>query len=63
MRISLPLINRARKVAVLVMGRMKREIAMLVSRVGRDPKKWPISGVLPDSGQLVWYMDYDAFLG
>lgn len=63
MSLSLPLINRARKVAVLVMGRMKREIAMLVSRVGHEPKKWPISGVLPDSGQLVWYMDYDAFLG
>nr|CAI9713963.1 unnamed protein product [Rangifer tarandus platyrhynchus] len=63
MSLSLPLINRAQKVAVLVMGRMKREIAMLVSRVGHEPKKWPISGVLPDSGQLVWYVDYDAFLG
>ncbi|XP_059997505.1 GDH/6PGL endoplasmic bifunctional protein isoform X1 [Lagenorhynchus albirostris] len=63
MSLSLPVINRAHKVAVLVMGRMKREIAMLVSRVGREPRKWPISGVLPDSGQLVWYMDYDAFLG
>ncbi|XP_057551556.1 GDH/6PGL endoplasmic bifunctional protein isoform X2 [Hippopotamus amphibius kiboko] len=63
MSLSLALINRARKVAVLVMGRMKREIAVLVSRVGREPQKWPISGVLPDSGQLVWYMDYDAFLG
>ncbi|XP_036112754.1 GDH/6PGL endoplasmic bifunctional protein isoform X2 [Molossus molossus] len=63
MSLSLPLINRARKVAVLVMGRMKREITLLVSRVGHEPKKWPISGVLPDSGQLVWYMDYEAFLG
>lgn len=63
MSLSLPLINRARKVAVLVMGRMKRDIAMLVSRVGHEPKKWPISGVLPTSGQLVWYMDYEAFLG
>ncbi|XP_004425608.2 PREDICTED: GDH/6PGL endoplasmic bifunctional protein [Ceratotherium simum simum] len=63
MSLSLPLINRARKVAVLVMGRMKREITMLVSRVGHEPKKWPISGVLPMSGQLVWYMDYEAFLG
>lgn len=63
MSLSLPLINRARKVAVLVMGRVKREITMLVSRVGREPKKWPISGVLPSSGQLVWYMDYEAFLG
>lgn len=63
MSLSLPLINRARKVAVLVMGKMKREIAVLVSRVGHEPRKWPISGVLPDSGQLVWYMDYEAFLG
>lgn len=63
MSLSLPLINRARKVAVLVMGKLKREITMLVSRVGHQPKKWPISGVLPDSGQLVWYMDYEAFLG
>ncbi|XP_005404092.1 PREDICTED: GDH/6PGL endoplasmic bifunctional protein [Chinchilla lanigera] len=63
MSLSLPLINRAKKVAVLVMGRTKREITMLVSRVGHEPKKWPISGVLPSSGQLVWYMDYEAFLG
>ncbi|KAM5247687.1 GDH/6PGL endoplasmic bifunctional protein [Ctenodactylus gundi] len=63
MSLSLPLINRARKVAVLVMGRTKREITMLVSRVGHEPRKWPISGVLPSSGQLVWYMDYEAFLG
>uniref|UniRef100_A0A250Y581 GDH/6PGL endoplasmic bifunctional protein n=1 Tax=Castor canadensis TaxID=51338 RepID=A0A250Y581_CASCN len=63
MSLSLPLINRAKKVAVLVMGRTKREITMLVSRVGHEPKKWPISGVLPRSGQLVWYMDYEAFLG
>ncbi|KAH0502165.1 GDH/6PGL endoplasmic bifunctional protein [Microtus ochrogaster] len=63
MSLSLPLINRAKKVAVLVMGRTKREITTLVSRVGHEPKKWPISGVLPLSGQLVWYMDYEAFLG
>lgn len=63
MSLSLPLINRARKVAVLVVGRMKREITLLVSRVGHEPKKWPISGVLPTSGQLVWYIDYEAFLG
>ncbi|XP_077007517.1 GDH/6PGL endoplasmic bifunctional protein isoform X2 [Tamandua tetradactyla] len=63
MSLSLPLINRAKRVAVLVMGKMKREITLLVSRVGREPRKWPISGVLPSSGQLVWYMDYEAFLG
>ncbi|XP_072464886.1 GDH/6PGL endoplasmic bifunctional protein [Notamacropus eugenii] len=63
MSLSLPLINRAKKVAVLVMGKRKRDITLQVSRVGHEPQKWPISGVLPTSGQLVWYMDYDAFLG
>uniref|UniRef100_A0A5F8H157 GDH/6PGL endoplasmic bifunctional protein n=1 Tax=Monodelphis domestica TaxID=13616 RepID=A0A5F8H157_MONDO len=63
MSLSLSLINRAKKVAVLVMGKRKKDIALQVSRVGHEPKKWPISGVLPTSGQLVWYMDYDAFLG
>ncbi|XP_028921218.1 GDH/6PGL endoplasmic bifunctional protein isoform X2 [Ornithorhynchus anatinus] len=63
MSLSLPLINRAKQVAVLVMGKNKRDITSLVSRVGHEPRKWPISGVLPSSGHLVWYMDYDAFLG
>lgn len=46
MSFSLFFINRVRKVAVLVMGRMKREIIILVSRVGYEFKKWFILGVL-----------------
>ncbi|XP_044852163.1 GDH/6PGL endoplasmic bifunctional protein [Mauremys mutica] len=63
MSLSLPLINKARQVAVLVMGKGKHEITTQISRVGQEPRKWPISGVNPSSGQLVWYMDYDALLG
>ncbi|XP_074831821.1 GDH/6PGL endoplasmic bifunctional protein [Carettochelys insculpta] len=63
MSLSLPLINRARQVAVLVMGKNKHEITTQMSRVGQEPEKWPISGVNPTSGQLVWYMDYEALLG
>nr|XP_014430998.1 GDH/6PGL endoplasmic bifunctional protein [Pelodiscus sinensis] len=63
MSLSLPLLNKARQVAVLVMGKGKHEIATQISRVGQEPGKWPISGVMPSSGQLVWYMDYDALFG
>lgn len=63
MTLSLPFINKARQVFVLVLGKGKHEIVTLLSRVGNKPKKWPISGVRPSSGQLVWYMDYEALLG
>ncbi|NXG45267.1 G6PE protein, partial [Psilopogon haemacephalus] len=63
MSFSLALINKARQVSVLVLGKGKHDITTLVSRVGRQPRKWPISGVSPSSGQLVWYVDYEALLG
>ncbi|XP_052548099.1 GDH/6PGL endoplasmic bifunctional protein [Tympanuchus pallidicinctus] len=63
MSLTLPLINKAQQVFVLVMGKGKHDITMQISRVGHEPRKWPISGVSPSSGQLVWYVDYEALLG
>uniref|UniRef100_A0A8D0HSQ5 GDH/6PGL endoplasmic bifunctional protein n=1 Tax=Sphenodon punctatus TaxID=8508 RepID=A0A8D0HSQ5_SPHPU len=63
MSLSLPLINKARQVTILVMGKGKHDIVTLISRVGNDPAKWPISGVNPSSGQLAWYIDYEALFG
>ncbi|NXT21732.1 G6PE protein, partial [Syrrhaptes paradoxus] len=63
MSLSLPLINRAGQVFVLVLGKGKHDITTLLSRVGHEPRKWPVSGVSPSSGQLVWYVDYEALLG
>lgn len=63
MSFSLALINKARQVLVLVLGRGKHDITTLVSRVGQQPRKWPVSGVSPSAGQLVWYVDYEALLG
>ncbi|NWV01888.1 G6PE protein, partial [Upupa epops] len=63
MSLSLPLINKARQVFVLVLGKGKHDITTLLSRVGHQPRKWPISGVSPSSGHLVWYIDYEALLG
>ncbi|XP_077168650.1 GDH/6PGL endoplasmic bifunctional protein [Paroedura picta] len=63
MSLSLPLINRARRVSVLVMGKSKHDIVTLVSRVGQEPHKWPISGVNPSVGHIAWYVDYEALFG
>ncbi|XP_060115345.1 GDH/6PGL endoplasmic bifunctional protein [Heteronotia binoei] len=63
MTLSLPLINKAKRVFVLVMGKSKHDIVTLVSRVGQEPKKWPISGVNPSSGHIAWYVDYEALFG
>ncbi|KAG8569087.1 hypothetical protein GDO81_014257 [Engystomops pustulosus] len=60
MSLSLPLINKAQKVAVLVLGKGKHDIITLISRAENKPVRWPIFGVKPNSGQLVWYVDYDA---
>lgn len=60
MSLSLPLINKARKVAVLVLGKGKHDIATLISRAESNPNKWPIFGIKPASGQLVWYIDYET---
>lgn len=62
MSLSLPAINKARNVAVLVLGKGKHDIVTLISRATSNPNKWPIFGIKPTSGQLVWYIDYETLL-
>ncbi|XP_034022205.1 GDH/6PGL endoplasmic bifunctional protein [Thalassophryne amazonica] len=63
MSLTLTAINRARKVALLVMGKGKHELIIQMSRSKDNPEKWPVTGVKPTDGKLVWYIDYDALLG
>ncbi|XP_034389445.1 GDH/6PGL endoplasmic bifunctional protein [Cyclopterus lumpus] len=63
MSLTFSAINRARKVALLVMGKGKHELITQLSRVKDNPDKWPVTGVKPADGTLVWYIDYDALLG
>ncbi|KAK6321714.1 hypothetical protein J4Q44_G00086900 [Coregonus suidteri] len=63
MSLTLKAINQAQKVGVLVMGKSKHELVTQLSRVKDNPKKWPVTGIRPTSGRLVWYIDYDALLG
>lgn len=63
MSLTFRAINRAQRVALLVMGRGKHETITQLSRVKDQPHKWPITGVKPASGRLVWYIDNEALLG
>ncbi|XP_029288288.1 GDH/6PGL endoplasmic bifunctional protein [Cottoperca gobio] len=63
MSLTFSAINRARTVALLVMGKGKHELITQLSRVKDNPDKWPVTGVKPADGRLVWYIDYDALLG
>lgn len=62
MSLTFQAINRAHKVAVLVMGRGKHELVTQLSRVKDVPEKYPVTGVRPTDGTLVWYIDYEALL-
>lgn len=63
MSLTFSAINQAQRVALLVMGKGKHETITQLSRVKDQPDKWPITGVKPTSGKLVWYIDNDALLG
>lgn len=63
MSLTLKAINKAQRVGLLVIGKMKHELLTQLSRVKNKPNKWPVTGVHPDNGKLVWYVDYDALLG
>ncbi|XP_017263522.1 GDH/6PGL endoplasmic bifunctional protein [Kryptolebias marmoratus] len=63
MSLTFSAINRARRVALLVMGKGKHELVTQLSRVKDTADKYPVTGVKPANGSLVWYIDYDALLG
>ncbi len=66
MTITYPLINAAARVWVLVSGPDKRDIVSQVLSATPRPdaeKKWPILGVRPTAGELVFWLDQDAASG
>ena len=66
MTLTLPILNRSRRVAVFVTGSHKREIVSKLEGEGRDQGSvdtYPILGLNPENGTVTWYMDYHAFAG
>jgi len=69
MTMTFPLINSARRIAVLITGENKHATLQQVSLASgsdrRDVQRLPITAVAPiyDDAELVWYLDYAAALG
>ncbi|MCC6680346.1 MAG: 6-phosphogluconolactonase [Phycisphaeraceae bacterium] len=56
-----PLINAARQVAVLATGADKSQVIAQVRNAGKpDPRKLPITGVRPNNGAMIWFLDEAA---
>ncbi len=58
--LTLPLINRARKIIFLVAGKSKAEITAGVLSLQQPELKWPASLVQPHAGELHWLLDDEA---
>ncbi|MDR7416434.1 MAG: 6-phosphogluconolactonase [Armatimonadota bacterium] len=58
--LTLPVINRARRVDVLVTGAEKREAVRRALVEPPDPWSCPAGGVHPEGGLLVWWVDRAA---
>lgn len=63
MSLTFNAINKAQKVAILMIGKYKHEAVIQLSRVKDETTQWPVTWVKPEKGSLVWYMDYEALLG
>ncbi|KAH9495863.1 6-phosphogluconolactonase [Bulinus truncatus] len=62
MTMTLPLINKAKNIAIFVTGKRKRDIITHLES-SKSVDKYPILGVNPVNGSVIWYMDYNAYTG
>lgn len=60
---TLPLINRARKVAFLVIGHSKSKVVADILLEKPHARNYPAAMVHPLQGELVWYLDQKAASG
>jgi 6-phosphogluconolactonase len=63
MTFTYPLLNAARRVWVLIAGADKKEMVSKCLAAADEPgaaKRWPILGVRPRAGELVWWLDEAA---
>jgi 6-phosphogluconolactonase len=58
--LTLPVLNGAARVEMIVIGRSKAPIARAVLRGPIDPFRFPAQFVRPTDGERVWMMDRDA---
>ena len=60
MTMTFNLLNKAKAVAVLVLGGCKRDIVRRLSSGEVDVWNFPVSGIQPETGELIWCIDNEA---
>ena len=60
MTMTFPLLNRAKSVAVLILGQTKREIIQKLMQDSDHTLDLPITAINPVNGSMTWYVDNDA---
>lgn len=58
--LTLPVLNAAARVEMIVIGRSKADVVWTVLRGPLDPHRFPAQLVRPVDGEMVWMMDADA---
>lgn len=60
MTMTLSLLNKAKTLAVLVLGDQKKDLVKTISSDDVDIWNYPVTGLQPDAGELTWYIDNEA---
>jgi 6-phosphogluconolactonase len=63
MTLTYPVLNAAERVWVLIAGAGKRAMiaeCLAAANRNQEPPAWPILGVRPTHGELVWFLDQAA---
>ena len=63
MTLTLPVINSAHQVSVLVLGSGKNKVLQELEEADSAADKYPILAVKPADGNLSWYIDHEALFG
>lgn len=58
--LTLPVLNAAARVEMVVVGAAKADVVWTVLRGPRDPFRFPAQFVRPVDGELAWMLDHDA---
>lgn len=61
--LTMPVLCAAARVWIFAVGPKKAAILRDVLGDGHDPARWPVQGVVPTDGSLVWWLDEAAAAG
>ena len=57
---TVPIINKARNIFILITGKEKSGILRTVFTVPDKPQKYPVQLIKPENGEIIWFADNKA---